>query len=76
MIYNPYTPHNQDRADEWTDSELNAPELPADEEWPDEKGDEQCKSESMLQWTERTQLVKPTGKCVTVTAPNGVEWKV
>ena len=25
MIYSGYMPHNQDRADEWTDSELNAP---------------------------------------------------
>lgn len=73
MIYNPYMP--QSRADEWTDSELNPPQQPTDgEDWPDERGDEQC--ESMLEWIERTQLVKPTGHCVTIPDANGVVWKV
>lgn len=78
MIYSAYMPLNNERADEWTDSELNEPEAPADEpaEWPDERGDEQCKSESMLEWIERTQLVKPTGKCVTLVNGDGVHWNV
>lgn len=71
MIYSAYMPLNNERAEEWTDSELNEPEAPADE-----RGDEQCKSESMLEWIERTQLVKPTGKCVTLVNGDGVHWNV
>lgn len=76
MIYSAYMPLNDNRAEEWTDSELNAPE--EDETWPEEApGDEQCeKRESILTWVERTQLVKPTGKCVTLVDSKGVHWNV
>lgn len=58
--------------DEWTDAELNAPELPADEEWPAEPGDEQCIFEQVA----NARLVKPTGPCVRLTMPNGDVWRV
>lgn len=52
---------------------IKQPDEPAD--WPDEPGDEQCKGEGMLDWTERTQLVKPLGKCVELDN-NGIVWQV
>lgn len=57
--------------DEWLDSAENAP---ADEEWPEERGDEQCLT--IFDQVEQALLVKPTGKCVKETAPNGVVWNV
>ena len=44
------------------------------EEWPEEKGDDQCLT--IFEQVEQAQLVKPRGKCVKETAHDGVVWNL
>ena len=47
---------------------------PADDEWPEEKGDEECLS--IFEQVEQAPLCKPRGKCVLEKAADGVWWKL